>query len=82
MRDMVPNDGAVVDESTFSFGAVVIDVVVEALTNEVETMQMVETFNIGGEATAVLGVDLDPIWFDARFWSFVQRNCNPSVWDL
>jgi hypothetical protein len=38
MRDMVPNNGAVVDESTFSFGAVVIDVVVEALTNEVETM--------------------------------------------
>jgi hypothetical protein len=52
------------------------------LTNEVETMQMVETFNIGGEATAVLRVDLDPIWLDARFWSFVQRNCNPSVWDL
>jgi hypothetical protein len=65
MRDMVPNNGAVVDESTFSFGAIVIDVVVKTLTNEVETMQMVETFNIGGEATTVLGVDLDPIWFDA-----------------
>ncbi len=65
MRDMVPNNSAVVDESTFSFGAVVIYVVVETLTNEVETMQMVETFNIGGEATAVLWVDLDPIWFDA-----------------
>jgi hypothetical protein len=65
MRDMVPNNGAIVDESTFSFGAVVIDVVVETLPNEVETMQMMETFNIGGEATAVLRVDLDPIWFDA-----------------
>jgi hypothetical protein len=78
---MITNNCAVVNESTFAFGAVVVNIVVQALPDEIEAMKMVQAFHICGEATTVFGVDLHLIGLDSGFWCFVERNCNTSVWE-
>lgn len=67
MRDMITNDRAVVNESTFAFGAVVVNIVVQALPDEIEAVEMVQAFHICGEAAAVFGVDLHLIGLDSGF---------------
>ena len=79
VRNVVTNDHVVVYEGTFALRPIVVDVVVERLPEEVETVKMVEAFDVGGEAAAVLGVDLDLVGLEARFWSFIDRDCNTSV---
>jgi hypothetical protein len=49
------------------------------LSDEVEAVEMVETFNVGWEAATVFGVDLDSVRLDAGFRSFINRNCNTSI---
>jgi len=41
---------------------------------------MMQAFNIGGEASPVLGVDLDLVVFDSGFWTFAERDRETSVW--
>ena len=80
VRDVIFDDCAVVDECSLAFGAVIVDVVVESLPDEIQAMQMVQAFNVCWEPTAIFGVDLYLIGLDARFWRFVDRHCNASVW--
>ncbi len=80
VRDVIFDDCAVVDECSLAFGAVVVDVVVESLPDEIQAMEMVQAFNVRWVATSIFGVDLYLIGLDARFWRFVNRHCNASVY--
>ena len=79
VRDVVFHDRAIVDECSFAFGAVVVDVVVQTLTHEVQAVEMVQSFDVGGEATTIFGVDLHLVWLEAGFWRFIERDCDASV---
>jgi len=41
---------------------------------------MMEPFNVRRKSTAVFGVDLDLIRLESRFWSFIHRNCQTSIY--
>lgn len=79
MRDMVTNDHILIYKGAFSLRTVVVDIVIERLPEEIETVKMMEAFNVGGEATTVLGVYLYLVGFETRSWSFIDGNCKTSV---
>lgn len=64
----------VVLEGAEAEGVVVVEVVVEGFAEEVETVEMVETFDVCGEASAVFGRDLDLVAEETRFCGFVGRD--------
>lgn len=75
------DDVVVVHEGTFAFGPVVVDIVVEGLPQEVEAVQVVESFDVGGEAAAVFGVDLYLVGFQTGAYGLVDWESETSVWD-
>lgn len=67
VRDVILYDVVLIDECTFALGAVVVNVVVQRLADEVQTVKMVKAFDVGGESTSVLGVNLHLIWLQSGF---------------
>ena len=65
--DVNPHDVIMVHKGFFAKGVVVIIVEPQRLPQEVEAMQMVESFNIGWESVAVLVWDLDHGWAKSCF---------------
>jgi len=57
------NDVVIVLECPVTLGFVVIVVPMKRLSHEVQTVEVMQSFDVGGEATAVFGVDLDLVRF-------------------
>lgn len=73
------DDGFVVYEGAGSERAVVVDVVVERLTDQVETVQVVQAFDVCGETAAVLRIDLDLCWRETCFFGIFDGNSDSAV---
>ena len=56
LQDMV-----IVLEGAVTASVVVVEVIIECLSEEIQTVEVVETFDVGGKAAAVFGIDLDVV---------------------
>jgi hypothetical protein len=69
----------IIHEGTLSFGTVVIDIIEEGLSNEVEAVEMVQAFDVCWKSTTVLGTDLDLVMLESGFGCLVYWNCDCAV---
>lgn len=76
---VVADDVVVVHEGALALGTVVVDVVVERLTHQVQTVQVVQTLDVGGKAAAVLGVDLDLLALQPGFEALADGNGEAAI---
>lgn len=82
MRDVVLDDVIFVDEGPLALGAVVVDVVVEGLAQEIEAVEVVETFDVCGETAAVFGVDLNLVMSKTGFGGFADWDGYASIFNI
>lgn len=67
VRDVMLHDVIIVRECALTFFVVVIVIVIQSLSDEVQAMKMMESFDIGWETSAVFLVDFNLIWLEAGF---------------
>ena len=79
MGNVMADNEVVVHESTFAHRSIIIDVVEEGLSNEVEAVKVVQAFNICWEASSVFRVDLDLVMLESGLWTIAERDRKTSI---
>jgi hypothetical protein len=74
------HDELFVGEGALAERLVVVVVPVEGLTQQVEAVQMVQAFDVGGVAAAVFGVDLDVVGCDSGGGGLVFGDDYGMIW--
>ena len=82
VRDVETNNVVFVLECSFAFGFVVVVIEVQSLSEEVQAVEVVQSFDVGGESAAVFGVDLDLVEFQSGGCGFLDWDGYTSVCEI